>query len=180
TSSGPSDAGGNPPPRFLRLAGFLGAAAGTEEEQAKNFQWGLRRSTLNHPMCMSYMDVAQVANAARNYEILHERDDDDTEQISGDQHQPTTQQSSHRNHGHNNDRHGSDRRGGSDNHRSSNNNYPGSNNRNSGNGRDQRNRGHQSNRSANSVQVLSSPEVPLRATLTQFALLVDVDTQESV
>nr|GEX58489.1 zinc finger, CCHC-type, retrotransposon Gag domain protein [Tanacetum cinerariifolium] len=29
--------------RFLRLAGFLGAAAGTKEEQAKNFQWGLRR-----------------------------------------------------------------------------------------------------------------------------------------
>nr|GFC49058.1 zinc finger, CCHC-type, retrotransposon Gag domain protein [Tanacetum cinerariifolium] len=28
--------------RFLRLAGFLGAATGTEEEQAKNFQWGLR------------------------------------------------------------------------------------------------------------------------------------------
>nr|GEW97924.1 hypothetical protein [Tanacetum cinerariifolium] len=49
------------------------------EEQAKNFQWGLRRSTLNHLMCMSYTDVAQVANAARNYEILHERDDDDTE-----------------------------------------------------------------------------------------------------
>nr|GFB56935.1 hypothetical protein [Tanacetum cinerariifolium] len=65
--------------RFLRLASFLGAAAGTEEEQAKNFQSGLRRSTLNHLMCMSYTDVAQVANAARNYEILHERDDDDTE-----------------------------------------------------------------------------------------------------
>nr|GFB90284.1 hypothetical protein [Tanacetum cinerariifolium] len=65
--------------RFLRLAGFLRAAAGTEEEQAKNFQWGLRRSTLNHLMCMSYTDVAQVANAARNYEILHERDDDDAE-----------------------------------------------------------------------------------------------------
>nr|GFB19624.1 hypothetical protein [Tanacetum cinerariifolium] len=29
--------------RFLRLAGFLRAAAATEEEQAKNFQWGLRR-----------------------------------------------------------------------------------------------------------------------------------------
>nr|GFD43388.1 zinc finger, CCHC-type, retrotransposon Gag domain protein [Tanacetum cinerariifolium] len=28
--------------RFLRLAGFLRAATGTEEEQAKNFQWGLR------------------------------------------------------------------------------------------------------------------------------------------
>nr|GFC70232.1 zinc finger, CCHC-type, retrotransposon Gag domain protein [Tanacetum cinerariifolium] len=109
TSSGPSDSGGNSPPffpraeqerlkreyhsilqtntetstefmqRFLRLAGFLEAAAGTEEEQAKNFQWGLRRSTLNHLMCIQFTDVAQVANAARNYEILHERDDDDTE-----------------------------------------------------------------------------------------------------
>nr|GFC73208.1 hypothetical protein [Tanacetum cinerariifolium] len=112
---------------FLRLAGFLGAAAGTEEEQAKNFQWGLRRSTLNHLMCMSYTDVAQVANAARNYEILRERDDDDTEQKSGDRHQPTSQQSSHRNHGHNNDRRGSNRRSGGDNHHS-NNNYSGSNN----------------------------------------------------
>nr|GFB70614.1 zinc finger, CCHC-type, retrotransposon Gag domain protein [Tanacetum cinerariifolium] len=110
--------------RFLRLAGFLGAAAGTEKEQAKNFQWGLRKSTLNHLMCMPFTDVAQVANAARNYEILHERDDDDAERPDK-------------------------RRGGGDNHRSSN-NYSGSNNRNSGNGRDQRNRGQQSNRSANS------------------------------
>nr|GEY63590.1 hypothetical protein [Tanacetum cinerariifolium] len=90
-------------------------SAGTKEEQVKNFQWGLRRSTLNHLMCMSYTDVAQVANAARNYEILHERDDDDAErpdkrQKSGDRHQPTSQQSSHRNYDHNNDRHGSDRR----------------------------------------------------------------------
>nr|GFC06167.1 zinc finger, CCHC-type, retrotransposon Gag domain protein [Tanacetum cinerariifolium] len=118
--------------RFLRLAGFLRAAAGTVEEQAKNFQWGLRKSTLNHRMCIPFTDVAQVANAARNYEILHERDDDDAErpdksQKSGDRHQPTTQQSSHRNHGHNNDRHISDRRGGDDNHRS-NNNYSGNNN----------------------------------------------------
>nr|GFC60550.1 hypothetical protein [Tanacetum cinerariifolium] len=119
------------------------------------FQWGLRRSTLNHLMCMSYTDVAQVANTARNYEILHERDDGDTErpykrQKSGDRHQPTSQQSSHRNHGHNNDRHGSDRRGGSDNHRSSNNNYSGSNNRSSGNGRDQRNKTHVSRICSNS------------------------------
>nr|GFB30689.1 zinc finger, CCHC-type, retrotransposon Gag domain protein [Tanacetum cinerariifolium] len=82
--------------RFLRLAGFLKAAAGTTEEQAKNFQWGLRRSTLNHLMCIQFTDVAQVANAARNYEILHERDDDgaerpDKRQKSGDRHQPTTQ-----------------------------------------------------------------------------------------
>nr|GFC34150.1 hypothetical protein [Tanacetum cinerariifolium] len=123
--------------RFLRLAGFLRVAAGTEEEHAKNFQWGLRRSTLNHLMCMSYTDVAQVANAARNYEILHERDDDDAKrpdkrQKSGDRHHPTSQQSSHRNHGHNNDRHGSDRRSGGDNHRSSNNNYSGNNNRHPG------------------------------------------------
>nr|GEV34311.1 retrovirus-related Pol polyprotein from transposon TNT 1-94 [Tanacetum cinerariifolium] len=95
-----------------------------------------------------------VANAARNYEILHERDDDGTEQPdkrqkSGNRHQPTTLQSSHRNHGHNNDRHGSDRRGGGDNHRS-NNNYFGNNNRSSGNGRNQRNRGQQSNRPVNS------------------------------
>nr|GFB28660.1 zinc finger, CCHC-type, retrotransposon Gag domain protein [Tanacetum cinerariifolium] len=94
--------------RFLRLVGFLGAAAGTEEEQAKNFQWGLHRSTLNHLMCMPFTDVAQVANAARNYEILHERDDDDAERLdkrqrSGDRHQSTSQQSSHRSHGHHND-----------------------------------------------------------------------------
>nr|GFB65622.1 hypothetical protein [Tanacetum cinerariifolium] len=65
--------------RFFRLAGFLGTAAGTAEEQAKNFQWGLRRFTLNHLMCMPFTNVAQVSNAARNYEILHERDDDDAE-----------------------------------------------------------------------------------------------------
>nr|GFB48610.1 hypothetical protein [Tanacetum cinerariifolium] len=175
---------------FLRLTGFLGAAAGTAEEQAKNFQWGycqcednnnglinnndatnstagtteeqannfqwgLRKSTLNHLMCIPFTDVAQVANAARNYEILHERDDDDDaerpdkRQKSGDRYQPTTQQSSHRNHGHNNDRHRSNRRGGDDNHRS-NNNYSGNNNRSAGNGRDQRNRGQQSNRPVNS------------------------------
>nr|GFC66724.1 hypothetical protein [Tanacetum cinerariifolium] len=44
--------------RFLRLAGFLGAAAGTAEEQAKNFQWGLRKSILNHLMCIPLTDVA--------------------------------------------------------------------------------------------------------------------------
>nr|GFD40658.1 zinc finger, CCHC-type, retrotransposon Gag domain protein [Tanacetum cinerariifolium] len=44
---------------FLRLAGFLGVAAGTTEEQAENFQWGLRKSTLNHLMCILFTDVAQ-------------------------------------------------------------------------------------------------------------------------
>nr|GFC30038.1 hypothetical protein [Tanacetum cinerariifolium] len=157
---------------FKKLSSYT---VGTEEEQAKNFQWGLRRSTLNHLMCMSYTDVAQVANAAHYYEILHEKDDDDAKQPdkrqkSGDRHQPNSQQSSHRNHGHNNDRHGSDMRGGSDNHRSSNNNYSGSNNRGTG----------VSSPTDMLILVLSSPGVPLRATLTQFALLVYVDTQESV
>nr|GFC28726.1 hypothetical protein [Tanacetum cinerariifolium] len=73
-------------------------------------------------------------------------------------------------------------------------------NRSSGNGRDQRNRGQQSNRSVNSgipamdvtkeagvisltdlpIMVLSNPGVPLRVTPIQYALLVDVDTKESV
>nr|GFB27845.1 zinc finger, CCHC-type, retrotransposon Gag domain protein [Tanacetum cinerariifolium] len=155
TGFGPSGSDGNSPPErlkmeyhsirqtdtetstefmqcFLQLAGFLGAPDGTTEKQEKNFQWGLRKSTLNHLMCIPFTHVAQVANAARNYEILHERDDDDAKRPdkrhkSGDRHQPTTQQSSHRNHGHNNDRHGSDWRGGDDNHRS--NNYYSGNNR---------------------------------------------------
>nr|GEX19036.1 zinc finger, CCHC-type, retrotransposon Gag domain protein [Tanacetum cinerariifolium] len=174
--------------RFLRLAGFIGAAAGTEEEQAKNFQWGLRRSTLNHLMCMSYTDVAQVANAARNYEILHERDDQDSErpdkrQRSGDRHQQNSQQSSHRSHGQNNDRHGSDRRGGNDNHRGNNNsnNYSGSNNRNSGNGRDQRNRGHQSNRSTNSViSATFASRITTTPTLLDHVLCISTPMQDSV
>nr|GFB97292.1 hypothetical protein [Tanacetum cinerariifolium] len=36
TGSGPSGFGGNLPPHFLQLTGFLGATAGTAEEQAKN------------------------------------------------------------------------------------------------------------------------------------------------
>nr|GFC13729.1 hypothetical protein [Tanacetum cinerariifolium] len=127
-----------------------------------------------------YTDVAQVANAARNYEILHERDDDDTErpdkrQKSGDRHQPTSQQSSHRNHGYNNDRHGSDMRSGGDNHRSSNNNYSSrvpimDVTRGTG----------VSSPTGMPILVISSSGVPLRATPTQFALRVDADTQESV
>nr|GEY63043.1 zinc finger, CCHC-type, retrotransposon Gag domain protein [Tanacetum cinerariifolium] len=69
TDSGSSGSGGNPPPtdtetttefmqRFLRLAGFLRAAAGTAEEQAKNFQWGLRKYTLNHLLCILFTDVS--------------------------------------------------------------------------------------------------------------------------
>nr|GFB05759.1 zinc finger, CCHC-type, retrotransposon Gag domain protein [Tanacetum cinerariifolium] len=157
TSSGPSDAGGNPPPVTIHtwLERF---------NQQKPHSFEKATSPMDAENWISHMEKIfdvmgcedafktrlAVANAARNYEILHERDDDDTKQKSGDRHQPTSQQSSHRNHGHNNDRHGSARRSGGDNHRS-NNNYSGSNNRNSGYGRDQRNRGRQSNQSAISV-----------------------------
>ncbi|GJV71728.1 hypothetical protein Tco_1491723 [Tanacetum coccineum] len=45
--------------RFLRLTGFLGQAAGTAEEQAKNYRWGLHKSILDHVMCLPFTDVAQ-------------------------------------------------------------------------------------------------------------------------
>ncbi|GJV42158.1 hypothetical protein Tco_1420598 [Tanacetum coccineum] len=65
-----------------RLAGFLGQAAGTAEEQAKNFRWGLHKSILDHVMCIQFTDVAQVADAARNLEILRDRDDYDRSERS--------------------------------------------------------------------------------------------------
>ncbi|GJR48504.1 putative nucleotidyltransferase, ribonuclease H [Tanacetum coccineum] len=143
--------------RFIRIAGFLGQAAGTAEEQAKNFRWGLHKSILDRILCMEFTDVAQVADAARNFEILRDRDDydrperSDKRHKSGDQHQSFTQQNSHRGHDQRNDRHGSDRQGGSGNYRNNNsNNHSRDNNRNSGAGRDQRNRGQQSHRSTNS------------------------------
>ncbi|GJZ30984.1 zinc finger, CCHC-type, retrotransposon gag domain protein [Tanacetum coccineum] len=148
--------------RFLRLAGFLGQAAGTAEEQAKNFRWGLHKSILDHVMCIQFTDVAQVADAARNLEILRDRDDydrserSDKRHKSGDRYHPYSQQGSHRSHGQSddrqkNDRQGSDRQGGGGNYRNNNNNnHSRNNNRNSGAGRDQRNRGQQSHRSTNS------------------------------
>ncbi|GKA99720.1 putative reverse transcriptase domain-containing protein, partial [Tanacetum coccineum] len=40
--------------RFLRLAGFLGQAAGTAEEQAKNFRWGYSLSSILWTMFYVY------------------------------------------------------------------------------------------------------------------------------
>nr|GFC61012.1 hypothetical protein [Tanacetum cinerariifolium] len=81
--------------------------------------------------------------------------------MSGDRHQPTSQQSSHRSHGHHNDRHGSDRRG----------EIP---------VMDVTKETWVISPIDLPILVLSSPGVLLRATPIQFALLVDVDTQESV
>ncbi|GJW37562.1 putative nucleotidyltransferase, ribonuclease H [Tanacetum coccineum] len=56
-----------------RLAGFLGAKAGTQEEQAKHFKWGLNDFVLDRILNTEFTDVAQVANAARNIEIFRDR-----------------------------------------------------------------------------------------------------------
>ncbi|GJR97599.1 zinc finger, CCHC-type, retrotransposon gag domain protein [Tanacetum coccineum] len=152
---------------------------GTAEEQAKNFRWVFisQSSTIS---CVYRSDVAQVvaqvADAARNLEILRDRDDydrserSDKRHKSGDRYQSATQQNSYRGHDQKNDRQGSDRQGGGGNYRNNNNNnYSRDNNRsnlnryrlyllydmnltsrhgnrNSGAGRDQRNRGSQQSR----------------------------------
>ncbi|GJW58605.1 putative reverse transcriptase domain-containing protein [Tanacetum coccineum] len=56
--------------RFLRLAGFVGKKAGPPEEQAKHFKWALCDCTLDGIVNTKFTDVA---NAARNIEILRER-----------------------------------------------------------------------------------------------------------
>ncbi|PWA38886.1 zinc finger, CCHC-type, Retrotransposon gag domain protein [Artemisia annua] len=58
--------------RFVRLAGFLGDKAGTPGEQAKKFQWALKKDLLDGVVNMHFDDVAGVANAVRNIEIAEE------------------------------------------------------------------------------------------------------------
>ncbi|GJY56659.1 putative reverse transcriptase domain-containing protein [Tanacetum coccineum] len=59
--------------RFLRLTSFLEAKAGTQEEQAKHFKWGLNDFALDRILNTEFTDVAQAANAARNIEIFCDR-----------------------------------------------------------------------------------------------------------
>nr|GEW60667.1 hypothetical protein [Tanacetum cinerariifolium] len=56
-----------------RLTGFLGAKAGTQEEQAKHFKWGLNDFILDMILNTEFTDVAQVVNAARNIKIFRDR-----------------------------------------------------------------------------------------------------------
>ncbi|GJV31650.1 zinc finger, CCHC-type, retrotransposon gag domain protein [Tanacetum coccineum] len=129
--------------RFLRLAGFLGQAAGTAEEQAKNFRWGLHKSILDHVMCIQFTDVAQTKRH-KNHVVLWRTVF--TLTVSWVAHWVMVRVMSNKN-----DRQGSDRQGGGGNYRNNNNNnHSRDNNRNSGAGRDQRNRGQQSHRSTNS------------------------------
>ncbi|GKC37143.1 putative reverse transcriptase domain-containing protein [Tanacetum coccineum] len=60
--------------RFLRLTSFLEAKAGTQEEQAKHFKWGLNDFALDRILNTEFTDVAQAANAARNIEIFCDRE----------------------------------------------------------------------------------------------------------
>nr|GEU33051.1 putative reverse transcriptase domain-containing protein [Tanacetum cinerariifolium] len=59
--------------RFLKLAGFFGRKAGPLEEQAKHFKWALYDWILDGIVKTKFIDVALVANAGRNIEILRKR-----------------------------------------------------------------------------------------------------------
>ncbi|GKF98299.1 hypothetical protein Tco_0297082 [Tanacetum coccineum] len=58
--------------RFTRLASFVGATPGDAQRQARHFKWGLKKWVLDRIVNMDYTNVAQVAAAARNIELLHE------------------------------------------------------------------------------------------------------------
>ncbi|PWA72558.1 zinc finger, CCHC-type, Retrotransposon gag domain protein [Artemisia annua] len=70
--------------RFMRLAGFLGAKAGTQEEQASHFKWGLKEWILDGIVNTEFTDVVQVANAGRNIELLRERNRENKRNCDGD------------------------------------------------------------------------------------------------
>ncbi|PWA51125.1 hypothetical protein CTI12_AA461840 [Artemisia annua] len=59
--------------RFLHLASFLGTRAGNQEEQAMKFKWALSDWILESLVNTDFTDIAKVADAARNVEILMER-----------------------------------------------------------------------------------------------------------
>ncbi|GKF46902.1 hypothetical protein Tco_0136704 [Tanacetum coccineum] len=54
-----------------RLASFVGATAGDAQRQARHFKWGLKKWVLERIVNTDYTNVAQVAAAARNIELLH-------------------------------------------------------------------------------------------------------------
>ncbi|GJX18858.1 zinc finger, CCHC-type, retrotransposon gag domain protein [Tanacetum coccineum] len=145
--------------RFLRLVGFLGKKAGTQEELTKNFKWALCDWILDGIVNTEFSDVAHVANAARNIEILRKRTSQNNKRNrDGDRIRSTTQGSSQigydqkRHDGRGYDRHGSsqkeyDQKGYDD---RSYDRQGGNNNQRSWRDRDQQNRGRQYNRSSGS------------------------------
>ncbi|GJT63114.1 hypothetical protein Tco_1006647 [Tanacetum coccineum] len=83
--------------RFLRLTGFVGKKAGPQEVQTKHFKWALCDWILDGIVNTKFTDVAQVANAARNIEILCERSSQNNKRNrNGDCIRPTAQDSNQR------------------------------------------------------------------------------------
>ncbi|GKC53623.1 putative reverse transcriptase domain-containing protein, partial [Tanacetum coccineum] len=66
---------GDQPPTIhtYTFPGFVGKKAGPPEEHAKHFKWSLCDWILDGIVNTKFTNVAQVANAARNIEILRER-----------------------------------------------------------------------------------------------------------
>ncbi|XP_017233369.2 uncharacterized protein LOC108207432 [Daucus carota subsp. sativus] len=54
--------------RFIRLAGFAGTSAGTAEQQAEKFKWGLKSSLRMSIISSRFQNVAEVADAAKDVE----------------------------------------------------------------------------------------------------------------
>ncbi|GJR23886.1 hypothetical protein Tco_0972413, partial [Tanacetum coccineum] len=83
--------------RFLKLAGFMCNKAGPQEKQAKHFKWALCDWILDGIVNKEFTDVAQVANADRNMEILRERSSQNNKRNrDGDRIRPTAQDSNQR------------------------------------------------------------------------------------
>ncbi|GJW07693.1 putative nucleotidyltransferase, ribonuclease H [Tanacetum coccineum] len=106
--------------RFLKLAGFMCNKAGPQEKQAKHFKWALCDWILDGIVNKEFTDVAQVANADRNMEILRERSSQNNKRNrDGDRIRPTTQDSNQRGYDQKGyDGHSYDRQGGNSNQKS--------------------------------------------------------------
>nr|GFA35427.1 putative reverse transcriptase domain-containing protein [Tanacetum cinerariifolium] len=126
TGFGPSGSGGNPPPVTIHtwLERF-------NKQKPYSFEKATAPAEFKELFFLQFFPRAEQEHLKREYHSILQMDtktstefmqrflrlagDDDgaerpdKRQKTDDRHQPTTQQSSHRNHGHNNDRHGSDR-----------------------------------------------------------------------
>ncbi|GJY83867.1 hypothetical protein Tco_0497243 [Tanacetum coccineum] len=119
---GSSDSSERVTPTDILSPRFIGPIENLDREGEGFLSFGVTSSSSGLMFTMCFMstllrDVAQVADAARNLEILRDRDDydrserSDKRHKSGDRYQSATQQNSYRGHDQKNDRQGSDRQG---------------------------------------------------------------------
>ncbi|GKB84360.1 putative reverse transcriptase domain-containing protein, partial [Tanacetum coccineum] len=103
--------------RISVTSSFCSTFPGPPEEQAKHFKWALCDWILDGIMNTEFTDVAQVANAARNIEILHKRSSQNNKRNhDGDRIRPTAQGSNQRGYDQKRyDGRGYDRQGGNSN-----------------------------------------------------------------